>query len=158
MAGTSDVVRENESVHARPISRQSHSTGMVEERVKAKILVVDDDPGIRQLLQLHLAAANYQVTSVETSSEAVEQVTAEIFDLAIVDLQSQKIDSLELAKRWRSDPRLSTIPLIGFFSHVEIELQRSALAAGFDRVLPRSQFSRDLAAIISGNTSTSGTH
>jgi len=51
MAGTSDVVRENESVHARPISRQSHSTGMVEERVKAKILVVDDDPQARDMYQ-----------------------------------------------------------------------------------------------------------
>ena len=128
MAGTSDVVRENESVHARPISRQSHSTGMVEERVKAKILVVDDDPGIRQLLQLHLAAANYQVTSVETSSEAVEQVTAEIFDLAIVDLRIGDEDGIVLLEQLlRIQP---TLPVIIATAHATIESAVEATKKG----------------------------
>jgi len=38
--------------------------------------------------------------------------------------------------------------LLGFFSHVETELQRNALAAGFDRVIPRSVFARDLSQLL----------
>jgi hypothetical protein len=38
--------------------------------------------------------------------------------------------------------------LLGFFSHVEVELQRQALAAGYDRVVPRSVFARDLGQIL----------
>jgi hypothetical protein len=39
--------------------------------------------------------------------------------------------------------------LLGFFSHVEVELQRQALAAGYQEVIPRSVFARDLAQILS---------
>jgi len=40
------------------------------------------------------------------------------------------------------------VPLLGFFSHVEVELQRNALSAGFDQVIPRSVFARDLGEIL----------
>ena len=69
-------------------------------------------------------------------------------DLIIVDLQAQKVDAMELAKMLKSDDLLCDIPLIGFFSHVLVELQRTGIKAGFDRVLPRSVFTRDLASIL----------
>lgn len=122
------------------------------------IIAAVDDMFFASKIRATAEHLNLEVRFVRSIEVALAAAIERNADLAIVDLQSQKIDSLELAKRWRSDPRVSTIPLIGFFSHVEIELQRSALAAGFDRVLPRSQFSRDLAAIISGNRSTSGSH
>src|SRR5439155_23108359 len=68
----------------------------------------------------------------------------------IVDLHSQKIDPIELARQLKADERLRDIPLVGFFSHVQTELQRQAQEAGFDSVLPRSVFTRDLADILSG--------
>ena len=43
---------------------------------------------------------------------------------------------------------LHDVPLVGFFSHVQTELQRQAQEAGYDRVLPRSVFTRDLADIL----------
>jgi chemosensory pili system protein ChpA (sensor histidine kinase/response regulator) len=73
--------------------------------------------------------------------------------LIVVDLQSQKIDAIELAKALKANERLRGIPLLGFFSHVLVELQRTASEAGFDRVLPRSVFSRDLAGILAGDSS-----
>ena len=69
--------------------------------------------------------------------------------LIIVDLHNQKIDAAALATELKSDEELRSIPLLGFFSHVETELQRSALAAGFDQVIPRSVFARDLSKILS---------
>ena len=70
--------------------------------------------------------------------------------IIIVDLHAQKIDPIELARQLKVDERLGTIPLVGFFSHVQTELQRQAQSAGFDSVLPRSVFTRDLANILSG--------
>ena len=66
--------------------------------------------------------------------------------LILIDLHNQKLDALELAKAIKIQE--STVTLLGFFSHVEVELQRNALAAGFDRVIPRSVFARDLAEIL----------
>ncbi len=70
--------------------------------------------------------------------------------LIICDLHSQKVDPMKLAKQLKSDEQLRSIPLLGFFSHVQTELQHQAEAAGFDRVLPRSAFSKNLAEILSG--------
>ena len=66
----------------------------------------------------------------------------------ICDLHSQKVDPIELAKRLKADEQLRAIPLLGFFSHVQTELQRRAEAAGFDRVMPRSAFTKNLAEIM----------
>ena len=45
---------------------------------------------------------------------------------------------------------MKDIPLLGFFSHVQVELQRRAREAGYDAILPRSVFARDLANILAG--------
>ncbi len=70
--------------------------------------------------------------------------------LIIVDLQATRVNPIELGKQLKADEQLRAIPLVGFFSHVQTELQRQAQEAGFDSVLPRSAFTRDLANILSG--------
>ena len=70
--------------------------------------------------------------------------------LIICDLHATRIDPITLAEQLKKDEHLRSIPLLGFFSHVQTELQRQAVEAGFDQVLPRSAFTRDLAAILSG--------
>lgn len=71
-------------------------------------------------------------------------------DLIIVDLHAQTLDPIALARTLKSDEQLKSIPLLGFFSHVQTELQREAVVAGFDEVVPRSVFSRDLGEILAG--------
>jgi len=71
--------------------------------------------------------------------------------LIICDLHSQKIDPNELAKRLKADEQLSSIPLLGFFSHVQTELRQQAEQAGFDRVIPRSAFNAQLIQILKGD-------
>jgi len=95
---------------------------------KAKILVVDDDPGILNLLKLHLEPANYRVTLTETSSEAIEQATAEIFDLAIVDLRIGDEDGIALLEHLlRIQP---TLPVIIATAHATIETAVEATKKG----------------------------
>ena len=71
--------------------------------------------------------------------------------LIICDLQAQRVDPMELAKRLKADEQLRSIPLLGFFSHVQTELQHQAEEAGFDQVMPRSAFSKNLGDILSGS-------
>ena len=70
--------------------------------------------------------------------------------LIVVDLHSQKIDPIALATIIKADEKLRSIPLLGFFSHVNAELHREAMSAGYDTVIPRSVFSRDLGEILGG--------
>ncbi|MGI8898803.1 MAG: response regulator [Pyrinomonadaceae bacterium] len=71
-------------------------------------------------------------------------------NLIIVDLHAQKIDPLALATALKADPELQTIVLLGFFSHVQTDLMRDATNAGYDRVMPRSAFAKDLVPILTG--------
>ena len=70
--------------------------------------------------------------------------------LIICDLHAQRIDPIDLASQLKADAQLRAIPLLGFFSHVQTELQRQAAAAGFDQVIPRSAFAKNLGEILSG--------
>lgn len=70
--------------------------------------------------------------------------------IILCDLHSEKFDLLGLARTLKADPATRDIPLIGFFSHVQTELQSAAEDAGFDRVMPRSLFTKNLAGILSG--------
>ena len=71
--------------------------------------------------------------------------------LIIVDLHAQKCDPFALAASLKSDAGMRAIPLVGFFSHVQIALMRQAQAAGFERVMPRSAFTKQLPEILQGS-------
>lgn len=74
--------------------------------------------------------------------------------LVIVDLHLQRYDPFSVARRLKADETLRETPLVGFFSHVQVELQRRASDAGFDRILPRSAFTKRLPEILQGQVET----
>jgi CheY-like chemotaxis protein len=98
----------------------------------------------------HLGLAVQFVKSLPAAIEAIRQ---EPPALIVADLHSQRCQPLELARELKADDALRAIPIIGFFSHVETALQAAAQEAGYDRVMPRSAFSNNLAQILSGHLS-----
>lgn len=83
-----------------------------------------------------------------SASRAAEQCRANPPDLVILDLHGPG-DPLALARELKSHPASRQIPLVGYYSHVEQALREAALAAGIDRVLPRSAFTARLAELLS---------
>jgi len=90
------------------------------------------------------------VKFARTAEALAEAARRDLPSLIICDLHSQRVDPNELAKQLKADDQLRSIPLLGFFSHVQTELQREAEQAGFDQVLPRSAFTKHLSEILSG--------
>jgi PleD family two-component response regulator len=78
----------------------------------------------------------------------VAAVREEAPALIIVDLHSQRCEPFSLAERLKADDVARSIPLLGFFSHVQTALERKAKESGFDRVMPRSTFTRQLSEIL----------
>jgi CheY-like chemotaxis protein len=95
--------------------------------------------------------AGVKVTFARSADALMEIARRDPIAVIIVDLHTQKIDPIALAASLKADEQLRSIPLIGFFSHVQIELQQAATAAGYDRVMPRSAFVNQLAGILSAN-------
>lgn len=89
-----------------------------------------------------------EVTFLRSIEKLVEKAREVKPALIVVDLHNTKLDSMALAADLKADDELKAIPLLGFFSHVQAELQRNAVAAGFDQVIPRSVFARDLGQIL----------
>jgi CheY-like chemotaxis protein len=104
------------------------------------VIVVVDDMFFASKIRAVAEAVGVEVSFPRSKDAVIEK--AREARLLIVDLHNQKIDPIELARE------LSGVKLIGFFSHVETELRQNALAAGYDSVIPRSVFARDLAEIL----------
>src|SRR5690242_9055440 len=73
-------------------------------RRKARILVVDDDPGLLRLLTIRLRAENYDVEAVESGAQALAAAGRFRPDLVITDLRMDQMDGIgllkELQHRW----------------------------------------------------------
>jgi DNA-binding NarL/FixJ family response regulator len=71
--------------------------------------------------------------------------------LVIIDLNSDRLDPVEAIEFLKARAELKSVPVVGFVSHVQVDLIRRAEAAGCDYVTPRSRFTQLLAEIVSGN-------
>ena len=96
-------------------------------------------------------AVGVEISFPRSKEALLDKAGATKPQLILVDLHNQRLDAVSLATDLKADEELREIPIVGFFSHVETELQRNALAAGYDRVIPRSAFARDLPAILTGD-------
>ncbi|HEX3235783.1 MAG TPA: sigma-54 dependent transcriptional regulator [Gemmatimonadales bacterium] len=68
-----------------------------------RLLIVDDDPGLRQSLALLLAEAGYQVVSEGDPEQALGRAASEIFDLILCDVRMPKMDGVTFLRRYRAD-------------------------------------------------------
>ncbi|HEX8175212.1 MAG TPA: hypothetical protein VF543_08840 [Pyrinomonadaceae bacterium] len=87
---------------------------------------------------------------IRTAEEIVRAAREENPSLIILDLHQQQPDPFHLARELKSHDELRHISLLGFFSHVQTELERRAREAGFERVMPRSAFTKQLPEILQG--------
>jgi PleD family two-component response regulator len=117
--------------------------------IKTVIAVVDDMFFVSKIRETG-KALGMVVMFPRTFDAFRAAVTEERPELILVDLHHVKVNPIELAKELKSHEALKAIPLLGFFSHVQADLQRQAVQAGYDHVLPRSLFARDLANILAG--------
>jgi two-component system phosphate regulon response regulator PhoB len=79
---------------------------------KEQILVVDDEEDILELVRYNLAKEGYHITGALTGEDALNKAQTEKFDLIVLDLMLPGIDGLEVAKRLKSSPKTSQIPIL----------------------------------------------
>jgi two-component system alkaline phosphatase synthesis response regulator PhoP len=77
-----------------------------------KILVVEDEQDILDLVRLYLEKEGYRVCTAVTGQDALKQVKAERPDLVVLDLMLPGLDGIEVCKRLRADPATALLPII----------------------------------------------
>ena len=79
---------------------------------KEKILVVDDEEDILELVRYNLAREGYQVAGTLSGEEALRKARADGYDLIILDLMLPGIDGLEVTKKLKADEKTRDIPIV----------------------------------------------
>lgn len=79
---------------------------------KEKILVVDDEEDILELVRFNLSKEGYQTICAETGERAAEIARSELPDLIVLDLMLPGMDGLEVAKFLKYNPETENIPIV----------------------------------------------
>lgn len=86
-----------------------------------RILIVDDEQDIRDLIKERLMHSNYDVSTAENGEDALSKIAAEIPDLILLDIAMPKMDGYSMCHKIRHDPKTQDIPVI-FFSCKDLEM------------------------------------
>ncbi len=79
---------------------------------KPKILIVEDDPDVAEMLNAYFRVQGYEVFTVNWGEDGVRAGQSVAPDLIILDIRLPDIDGFEVARRLRSDRRTNEIPII----------------------------------------------
>ncbi len=114
----------------------------------SRILVVEDESAIAELISINLRHAGHEVTIAETADEAQFAIGKSLPDLVLLDWMLPGQSGLALAKRWRADPRTRTLAIIMLTARAEEGDRVTGLDAGADDYLSKPFSTNELMARI----------
>jgi CheY-like chemotaxis protein len=93
-----------------------------------RVLLVDDERGVREMLQEAVSSFGYDVTAAPSGAAALERFLQDPYDLVVTDLMMPGMSGWELAARLQAaDARLPIVILTGFGANLEDEARRRGI-------------------------------
>lgn len=115
-----------------------------------RILVADDNPQNRYLLETILKGRGFEVTSVPDGALALDSARRNPPDMIVTDILMPKMDGFELCRQWKADTRLNAIPFVFYTAtYTDPRDEKFALSLGADRFIIKPQKPDVLARMIS---------
>ena len=111
-----------------------------------KILVVEDEPAIQELLAFNITQAGFRALRAEDAESAWRQIGQDLPDLILLDWMLPNTSGPLLAKQFRSDARTSSIPIIMLTARVEEHDKILGLESGADDYITKPFSPRELMA------------
>lgn len=124
----------------------TRSTAELESPNKGRILVADDDSGIRSLLRLLLTRRGFDVDDVSNGLLALESAKRQPPDLILIDWVMPIMDGRETITKLKADPITRNIPVVMLTSQSQVDDKVAALEAGAQDFLTKPFESRELVA------------
>jgi two-component system phosphate regulon response regulator PhoB len=118
--------------------------------VSARVLLVDDDPDIRDVVGAMLEAVGLIVEPATTAEAALERAREQHFDLLVLDWSLPGMTGLELCRKIRAEPALSTTPVLFLTAHSSSKDIVDAFASGADDYVAKPFRAPELGARIFG--------
>ncbi|TVP81109.1 MAG: DNA-binding response regulator [Puniceicoccaceae bacterium] len=114
-----------------------------------RILVLDDEPDVTELLEYTLTQAGYRVEVLNSPLEFIGKVREFKPDLMILDIMMPELNGLQLCRIARSDPTMKAIPIIFLSARGEAEDRIKGLETGADDYMPKPFNTKELQLRIS---------
>ena len=114
----------------------------------SRILVIDDDTSLLQMISLILQRAGHTPILATHGQEGIELAVNEQPDLAVVDIMMPDLSGYEVCRRLREDPRTSHIPLLVLTALVQYEDRERAADSGADGYVTKPITSADLVSAV----------
>ncbi len=107
----------------RSLARRAMLVGVTDR--PSRVLVVDDDMVIRQLIGINLELEGFEVHLAADGEEALKQAVELMPDVIVLDVMMPRLDGLEVARRLRADPQTAGIRLVLVSARAQaVDLQR----------------------------------
>ena len=132
--GPGDGSPEKKSVPRRPARGHGGAAGAVASRC-ATILIVDDDPGIRKLLETLLQPEGYKTFTAVNGEDALAAITLCAPDLILLDIILPGMDGYQLASILKTDQATASIPIIMLSAQDDDAARLAGLKAGAEEFL-----------------------
>jgi two-component system phosphate regulon response regulator PhoB len=126
--------------------------------MRAKVLVVDDEAAIRQMVCLALRQANYQCLEAADATQAQERILADKPDLILLDWMLPGISGVEYARRLRQQKLTQHLPLIMLTARTEEDDKIKGLDSGADDYITKPFSTRELLSRIRAQLRRSAPH
>jgi phosphate regulon transcriptional regulator PhoB len=114
--------------------------------VTTDVLVVEDEPDIRNLIVHHLARDGFRCRTAASGAEALTQVRTAAPDLVVLDLMLPGMDGLEVCRRLRGDPSTAAVPIIMLTAKADEVDRIVGLEMGADDYVPKPFSPKELVA------------
>ncbi|HEY4116920.1 MAG TPA: response regulator [Byssovorax sp.] len=98
----------------------------------ARVLIVDDDPDIRDVVGAMLEAVGLSVVPVSSAEDALDRLLTEAFDLLVFDWNLPKMSGIELCRHVRKDAALASLPVLFLTANASSQDMVEAFASGGD--------------------------
>ncbi len=116
--------------------------------MSATILLVEDEPGIQELVKFNLQQAGHAVIGALNAEQALSTIRETLPDLILLDWMLPGMSGIELAKRIRADSRTSSVPIIMLTARGEEQDKIAGLDTGADDYVTKPFSPRELIARI----------
>ena len=110
------------------------------------VLLIEDEPDIREMLAFSLGRAGFGVRAVESAEQALSELDGRPPGLLIIDWMLPGLSGVELARRLRRDPATADIPLIMLTARGEESDKLKSFDAGIDDYITKPFSPRELVA------------
>ncbi len=110
---------------------------MFEQRRNARILIADDEPVNRELLEAYLADHDYDLEFAEDGQETLEKAVSFEPDLILLDVMMPKYSGFEVCEKLKSDPKTSGVMILMVTALNELGDVERAVSVGCDDYLSK---------------------